>query len=261
GPRADREGRLRPLHAQGDLRAARDRAERHARPHPPRRGHGQAGGLEPRARRASRRAADRHHRLRHVLARRPDRRVPARGARPEIGVASTKAFTSQVTVLLLLMLHLGRLRVMSRDTGRAIVEELEEIPGKIRAILDAAPAIREIAAQIQHHNNFLYLGRGVNFPVALEGALKLKEISYVHAEGYPAAEMKHGPIALIDENMPVVFVCTRDGAYEKVLTNMQEVRARHGKIIAVATEGDAEVHKLADFVIPVPATLDPLAPL
>jgi glucosamine--fructose-6-phosphate aminotransferase (isomerizing) len=182
-------------------------------------------------------------------------------AGPEIGVASTKAFTSQVTVLALLTMHLGRLRDMSQATGRAMAEELEKIPGKIERILAAAPAIHEIAAQLLHHNNFLYLGRGVNFPVALEGALKLKEISYVHAEGYPAAEMKHGPIALIDEHMPVVFVCTRDGAYEKVMTNMQEVRARHGKILAIATEGDAEVHRLADFVIPVPATLDAFTPL
>jgi len=182
-------------------------------------------------------------------------------AGPEIGVASTKAFTSQVTVLALLTMHLGRLRDMSQETGQAMAEELELIPGKIERILAAAPAIHEIAAQIQHHNNFLYLGRGVNFPVALEGALKLKEISYVHAEGYPAAEMKHGPIALIDENMPVVFICTRDAAYEKVMTNMQEVRARHGKILAIATEGDAEVHALADFVIPVPKTLDAFTPL
>jgi len=182
-------------------------------------------------------------------------------AGPEIGVASTKAFTSQVTVLALLTMHLGRLRDMSQATGRTMAEELEKIPGKIERILAAAPAIHEIAAQLLHHNNFLYLGRGVNFPVALEGALKLKEISYVHAEGYPAAEMKHGPIALIDEHMPVVFVCTRDAAYEKVMTNMQEVRARHGKILAIATEGDAEVHRLADFVIPVPATLDAFTPL
>jgi glucosamine--fructose-6-phosphate aminotransferase (isomerizing) len=182
-------------------------------------------------------------------------------AGPEIGVASTKAFTSQVTVLALLTMHLGRLRDMSQETGRAMADELERIPGKIETILAAAPAIHEIAAQLVRHHNFLYLGRGVNYPVALEGALKLKEISYVHAEGYPAAEMKHGPIALIDEHMPVVFVCTRDGAREKVMTNMQEVRARHGKILAIATEGDAEVHGLADFVIPVPQTIDAFTPL
>ncbi len=182
-------------------------------------------------------------------------------AGPEIGVASTKAFTSQVTVLALLTMHLGRLRDMSRETGRAMAAELELIPEKIQKILSAAPAIQEIAAQLVRHNNFLYLGRGVNYPVAMEGALKLKEISYVHAEGYPAAEMKHGPIALIDEHMPVVFLCTRDGAREKVMTNMQEVRARHGKILAIATEGDAEVHSLSDFVIPVPKTLDAFTPL
>jgi glucosamine--fructose-6-phosphate aminotransferase (isomerizing) len=180
---------------------------------------------------------------------------------PEIGVASTKAFTSQVTVLALLTMHLGRLRVLSQEAGRALAGELEALPTKIERILAAAPAIREIAAQLQHHNNFLYLGRGANFPVALEGALKLKEIAYVHAEGYPAAEMKHGPIALIDANMPVVFICTKDAAYQKVMTNMQEVRARHGKILAIATEGDAEVHALADFVIPVPATHDAFVPL
>jgi len=182
-------------------------------------------------------------------------------AGPEIGVASTKAFTSQVTVLALLTMHLGRLRVMSQEQGRRMAEELDALPGKIERILAAAPAIREIAAQIQHHNNFLYLGRGANFPVALEGALKLKEIAYVHAEGYPAAEMKHGPIALIDANMPVVFICPKDGAYEKVMTNMQEVRARHGKILAIATEGDADIHALADFVIPIPATHDAFVPL
>ncbi len=165
------------------------------------------------------------------------------------------------TVLALLTMHLGRLRSMSLEQGRAFTEELVRIPEKIERILASTPAIKEIAAQLQHHDNFLYLGRGVNFPVALEGALKLKEISYVHAEGYPAAEMKHGPIALIDENMPVVFVCTKDGAYEKMMTNMQEVRARHGKIIAIATEGDENVKKIADIVIPVPATIDALTPL
>jgi glucosamine--fructose-6-phosphate aminotransferase (isomerizing) len=182
-------------------------------------------------------------------------------AGPEIGVASTKAFTSQVTVLALLTMHLGRLRSMSLEQGRGMAEELARIPEKIERILASTPLIKDIAAQIQQHDNFLYLGRGVNFPVALEGALKLKEISYVHAEGYPAAEMKHGPIALIDENMPVVFVCTKDGAYDKVMTNMQEVRARHGKILAIATEGDENVKRIADIVIPVPATLDALTPL
>jgi glucosamine--fructose-6-phosphate aminotransferase (isomerizing) len=182
-------------------------------------------------------------------------------AGPEIGVASTKAFTSQVTVLALLTLALGRQREMSRETGLEVARELAAIPGKIEAILKRSEAVRRIAEQYKHHNNFLYLGRGYNLPVAFEGALKLKEISYIHAEGYPAAEMKHGPIALIDENMPVVFICTRDSAYEKVSSNMSEVRARKGRIIAVATEGDTEVVTRADHVIYVPQTLAMLQPL
>jgi glucosamine--fructose-6-phosphate aminotransferase (isomerizing) len=182
-------------------------------------------------------------------------------AGPEIGVASTKAFTSQVTVLALLTLMLGRQREMSREAGIELARELQEIPGKIQRILDGGQDVRRIAEQYQRHNNFIYLGRGVNFPVALEGALKLKEISYIHAEGYPAAEMKHGPIALIDDQMPVVFICTRDSAYEKVMSNMMEVRARRGRIIAVATEGDDEVATRADHVLYVPATLPMLQPL
>ncbi len=182
-------------------------------------------------------------------------------AGPEIGVASTKAFTSQVTALAVLTLILGRLRGLSLDQGRQIVAELQAIPDKIQTILRTNDAIKAIAAQLHHHNNFLYLGRGYNFPVALEGALKLKEISYIHAEGYPAAEMKHGPIALIDENMPVVFICTRDSAYEKIMSNMEEVRARKGKIIAIASEGDEEVAKKAHHVIYVPETIQMLTPL
>jgi glucosamine--fructose-6-phosphate aminotransferase (isomerizing) len=182
-------------------------------------------------------------------------------AGPEIGVASTKAFTSQVTVLSLLTLALGRQREMSRETGITIARELDQIPQKIEAILKTGDAVRRIAEQYKHHNNFIYLGRGYHFPVALEGALKLKEISYIHAEGYPAAEMKHGPIALIDEHMPVVFVCTRDSAYEKVMSNMMEVRARKGRIIAIATEGDDEVRERADHVLFVPASLPMLQPL
>lgn len=182
-------------------------------------------------------------------------------AGPEIGVASTKAFSSQVTVLAILTLCIGRLRTLSRDEGVEIAKQLLAIPEKIRGILDKNDQIKEIARQYCDHNNFLYLGRGVNFPVALEGALKLKEISYIHAEGYPAAEMKHGPIALIDESMPVVFICTKDSAYEKILSNMAEVRARKGKIIAVATEGDEEIKSHADHVIHVPATLEFLTPL
>jgi glucosamine--fructose-6-phosphate aminotransferase (isomerizing) len=182
-------------------------------------------------------------------------------AGPEIGVASTKAFTSQVAALALLTLYLGRLGELSPEVGAALTRELEAIPDKIDRILARSEPVRAIARACAHHNNFLYLGRGVNFPVALEGALKLKEISYIHAEGYPAAEMKHGPIALIDENMPVVFLCTQDSAYEKVLSNMEEVRARKGKIIAVASEGDTHVASKADHVLFIPRTMGPLTPL
>ncbi len=182
-------------------------------------------------------------------------------AGPEIGVASTKAFTSQVTVLALLTLALGRQRAMSREAGIEVARELDAIPGKIEDILSRSDAVRAIALKYGQRNNFIYLGRGYNFPVALEGALKLKEISYIHAEGYPAAEMKHGPIALIDENMPVVFLCPRDSAYEKVINNMMEVRARKGRIIAIATEGDGEVARLADHVIYIPRTLPMLQPM
>jgi glucosamine--fructose-6-phosphate aminotransferase (isomerizing) len=182
-------------------------------------------------------------------------------AGPEIGVASTKAFTCQVVALALLTLWVGRHREMSLSQGRRMVEELWSIPDKVQRVLDNEAAVVEIAKQMQHDANALYLGRGYNYPVALEGALKLKEISYIHAEGYPAAEMKHGPIALIDENMPVVFVCTRDSAYEKIMSNIQEVRARKGRIIAVASEGDREIASMADHVVYVPHTLEPFTPL
>jgi glucosamine--fructose-6-phosphate aminotransferase (isomerizing) len=182
-------------------------------------------------------------------------------AGPEIGVASTKAFTSQVTVLALLTLLLGRHRGLSRDYGIEIARELSALPRRIEEALGERDAVRRIAELYGRHDNFIYLGRGFHFPVALEGALKLKEISYIHAEGYPAAEMKHGPIALIDENMPVVFICTRDSAYEKVMSNMMEVRARKGRIIAVATEGDTEIQSRADHVLYVPATIPMLQPI
>jgi len=182
-------------------------------------------------------------------------------AGPEIGVASTKAFTCQVTVLSLLTLALGRQREMSLEQGMILARALEEIPGKMEQIIESSAAVERIAAQHVKHNNFIYLGRGYNFPVALEGALKLKEISYIHAEGYPAAEMKHGPIALIDDNMPVVFICTRDAAYDKVMSNMMEVRARRGRIIAIATEGDDRVRNHADHVLYVPHTLPMLQPM
>ncbi len=182
-------------------------------------------------------------------------------AGPEIGVASTKAFTSQVTVLALLTLALGRHRGLSRDHGIEIAKELLGLPEKIEKVLATDEAVKRIAETYGKHNNFIYLGRGFQFPVALEGALKLKEISYIHAEGYPAAEMKHGPIALIDEHMPVVFICTRDSAYEKVASNMMEVRARKGRIIAIATEGDTEVKHRADHVLYVPACIPMLQPI
>jgi glucosamine--fructose-6-phosphate aminotransferase (isomerizing) len=182
-------------------------------------------------------------------------------AGPEIGVASTKAFTSQVTVLALITMVLGRQRELSREAGIELARELDAIPSKIETILKRRSVIQDIARAYGSRNNFIYLGRGYNFPVALEGALKLKEISYIHAEGYPAAEMKHGPIALIDESMPVVFICTRDSAYEKVMSNMSEVRARRGRIIAIATEGDEEVAGRADQVVYVPQTLPMLQPL
>jgi glucosamine--fructose-6-phosphate aminotransferase (isomerizing) len=183
-------------------------------------------------------------------------------AGPEIGVASTKAFTSQVTVLVMLAVMIGRTKHMSLVEGKKIITALQHIPEQVKTMLDKIPGqVEEIANRISAANNALYLGRGYNFPVALEGALKLKEISYVHAEGYPAAEMKHGPIALIDENMPVVFVATQDAIYDKVLSNIEEVKARKGRVIAVATEGDERIAELADEVIYIPATIDVLIPL
>ncbi|PKL84528.1 MAG: glutamine--fructose-6-phosphate transaminase (isomerizing) [Ignavibacteriae bacterium HGW-Ignavibacteriae-1] len=182
-------------------------------------------------------------------------------AGPEIGVASTKAFTSQLTVLTLIAIMLGRMNTLSKYEGIKIAKELLIIPDKIKKIFESADKIQEIAKQHAKAKNFLYLGRGYNFPVALEGALKLKEISYIHAEGYPAAEMKHGPIALIDENMPVVFIATQDEIYEKIISNIEEVRARKGKIIAIATEGDTRIESVADNVIYIPETLPMLTPI
>ncbi len=183
-------------------------------------------------------------------------------AGPEIGVASTKAFTAQVTVLTLLAMLIGQKRGALTDTKlRELMAELETIPAKVERALKLDDEIRAIAATFCDVPNFLYLGRGYNFPVALEGALKLKEISYIHAEGYPAAEMKHGPIALIDENMPVVVIATKDSSYEKVVSNIQEVKARKGRIIAVVTEGDDVIRDMAEFVIEVPHTSEALVPL
>jgi glucosamine--fructose-6-phosphate aminotransferase (isomerizing) len=183
-------------------------------------------------------------------------------AGPEIGVASTKAFTAQVTVLTLMALHVARLRSsMAESRYRQILYEMEAIPNKIEEVLKLNDQVKKIAAEYKDSRNALYLGRGVSFPVALEGALKLKEISYIHAEGYPAAEMKHGPIALIDEEMPVFVIATKGANYEKVVSNIQEVKARKGKIIAVVTAGDEEVRKSADHVIEIPETDENLVPL
>ena len=183
-------------------------------------------------------------------------------AGPEIGVASTKAFTAQVTVLTLLAMTIGQKRGTITDTKlRELMVELDTIPAKVEKALQLDAEIQLIAEIFKDASNFLYLGRGYNFPVALEGALKLKEISYIHAEGYPAAEMKHGPIALIDEHMPVVVIATRDSSYEKVVSNIQEVKARKGRIIAVVSEGDKVIPAMAEFVIEVPHTSELLMPL
>ncbi|MBX6363137.1 MAG: glutamine--fructose-6-phosphate transaminase (isomerizing) [Gemmatimonadetes bacterium] len=182
-------------------------------------------------------------------------------AGPEIGVASTKAFTSQVVALALFTLLLGRLRNLSVLQGREIVAALRRLPEQVEQVLGLNDSIREIARTYKSAPNFLYLGRGYNFPTALEGALKLKEISYIHAEGLPAAEMKHGPIALIDENMPVVVIAPNDNVYSKITSNVQEVKARGGRIIAVVTEGNLELDGMVDHLIPIPATIDPLTPV
>ena len=183
-------------------------------------------------------------------------------AGPEIGVASTKAFTTQVTILTMMALQLAHKKgTLSKTAYHQYVSELEQISEKIKIILKLDKRIKQIANIFKDATNFLYLGRGYNFPVALEGALKLKEISYIHAEGYPAAEMKHGPIALIDENMPILVVATNVEHYEKVLSNIEEVKTRKGRIIAIVNEGDTEISKLAEFVIPIPKTSEPFTPL
>lgn len=183
-------------------------------------------------------------------------------AGPEIGVASTKAFTGQVTLLTMLALSIAHKKGTITDAYfRQLVIELGNIPNKVRQVLESDEQIKYIAGEIKDRTNALYLGRGYNFPVALEGALKLKEISYIHAEGYPAAEMKHGPIALIDEEMPVIVIATNKSAYEKIVSNIQEVKARKGFVIAVVTEGDVEISKIADHTIEIPDTEEPLTPL
>jgi glucosamine--fructose-6-phosphate aminotransferase (isomerizing) len=182
-------------------------------------------------------------------------------AGPEIGVASTKAFTSQLVVLALITLLIARRKDMSEVDGRSIAEELLALPEKINTILKLSDQIEKIANEFKDATNFLYLGRGYNFPVALEGALKLKEISYIHAEGYPAAEMKHGPIALIDENMPVVFIAPKDSTYDKIISNIEEVKARGGRIIAIATDNDNGIDSLVDYTIKIPSTIRMLMPI
>jgi glutamine---fructose-6-phosphate transaminase (isomerizing) len=183
-------------------------------------------------------------------------------AGPEIGVASTKAFTSQVEVLAMLTVHLGRLRgTLSASRGREIVRALQQLPEQVAHLLELDPAIQKLAEEYKDSPNFLYLGRGYNFPAALEGALKLKEISYIHAEGYPAAEMKHGPIALIDEKMPVVFIAPKDAVYDKVRSNIDEVKARGGCIIGVISEDDLELLDVVDHAICIPRTIDMLTPI
>ncbi len=182
-------------------------------------------------------------------------------AGPEIGVASTKAFTSQLVVLSLITLMIARQRGLSEAEGRRIGEALLELPGKVESILRDTSEIERIAEELKDNVNVLYLGRGYNFPVALEGALKLKEISYIHAEGYPAAEMKHGPIALIDENMPVLVIASKDNTYEKIISNIQEVKARRGRVIAVVNEDDTAIQDFAEHIIRVPHTVDFLSPI
>jgi glucosamine--fructose-6-phosphate aminotransferase (isomerizing) len=182
-------------------------------------------------------------------------------AGPEIGVASTKAFTSQVMTLALITVDIARHKNMSFREGYKIVKEMKLLPTLVNSILDNSEVVKEIALKFKDAKNFLYLGRGFNFPVALEGALKLKEISYIHAEGYPAAEMKHGPIALIDKDMPVIFIAIKDAIYEKVITNMKEVKARNGVIITIASYGDEEIEALSDYVIKIPDTTNLLMPI
>ena len=180
---------------------------------------------------------------------------------PEIGVASTKAFTGQVAVLTMIALFVGKRRYLSAQTVADYLAQLEQIPDHIDQIVQQSDAIREAVSQVVDRNNWLFLGRGYSYPVALEGALKLKEISYIHAEGMPAAEMKHGPIALIDQGMPVVFIATRGSQYDKVISNIEQVKARGGRILAVATEGDTHIEQYADFVFRVPHVAEPLQPL
>ncbi|HET6769406.1 MAG TPA: glutamine--fructose-6-phosphate transaminase (isomerizing), partial [Chitinophagaceae bacterium] len=183
-------------------------------------------------------------------------------AGPEIGVASTKAFTAQLAVLTMVALKIAKQKgTIDEERYMHLLQELHDVPQKIADVLKNADHVKKLAAKYKDARDFLYLGRGYNFPVALEGALKLKEISYIHAEGYPAAEMKHGPIALVDENLPVVFVATRDSYHEKVVSNMQEIKARKGRVISVITEGDEHSSSLSESIMPVPAADEIVAPM
>ncbi len=183
-------------------------------------------------------------------------------AGPEIGVASTKAFTTQLTVITMIALRLGQLKgTIDAESFKRVASQLVSLPGQIQEVLKYDGSIKTIAAAYKDASNFLYLGRGYNFPAALEGALKLKEISYIHAEGYPAAEMKHGPIALIDENMPVVVIATNKGHYEKIVSNVQEIKSRNAKIISIVTKGDESVKLLSDHVIEIPEVTEALVPI
>ena len=180
---------------------------------------------------------------------------------PEIGVASTKAFTAQVTILTMLALKIGRKMGVAKHRGQNLISALNRVDDDVQMILDSSNSVRVVAKKTMHTNNFLYLGRGINFPVALEGALKLKEISYIHAEGYPAAEMKHGPIALIDDNMPVVFIAPQDGTFSKILSNIQEVKARKGIVITITDKPNRELKSLSDYVLEVPMTHQHVFPI
>jgi glucosamine--fructose-6-phosphate aminotransferase (isomerizing) len=183
-------------------------------------------------------------------------------AGPEIGVASTKAFTAQVTVLTLMAFYIAQQKgTISQSKLIGLLSELDQIPKLVEKCLEADAGILKIAEKFKDTTNCLFLGRGSGFPVALEGALKLKEISYIHAEGYPAAEMKHGPIALIDADMPVIFIATKNSSYEKVISNIQEVKARKGVVIAIVTEGDVEVKKMADYTIEIPDADEAFLPI
>jgi glutamine---fructose-6-phosphate transaminase (isomerizing) len=182
-------------------------------------------------------------------------------AGPEIGVASTKAFTSQVVALAMFTLKLGRLKALSALRGSEIIHALEALPAQVKGILARAHEIEELAEEFKRAQNFLYLGRGYNFPTALEGALKLKEISYIHAEGYPAAEMKHGPIALIDEMMPVVFIAPHDSVFDKVVSNVQEVKARRGTVIAITSRDEPSLKGKLNYEFRIPETIDMLTPV